>query len=224
MNRRLLIAAVGFLTLGIAFANSPPNLNRVVYGVSESSWVPSMTATVTVSVNATVKDNNIGSKQQLIIKQLGGLAKNATWHITDVRHNENASGLEQLSLQAQSIVPTATANNLRARLKKLNQTGVKYQLDNIDFHPSDAAVARAREKLRVKIYQQVASELKSLNSVYPDQHYTAHAITIVNGNEPAQKTNTAMLQLQRAGDSNANISNKQMMHAIVVLAANRKDK
>ncbi len=176
---KLILMAMLFIALpSWAWATSSTSnaLNNVTYQYSATTWATTNTARVVVAVDATLKSQNVAETRQQILQKLNRLAKGVRWHITVFNRSQDQSGLVKLHVQAQARIPESRVNNLTSRVKSMSVAGQKYSVQSINFVPTMAATQKARTQLREQIYQQVNSEIKRLNAIYPKQQYFVHNI------------------------------------------------
>jgi hypothetical protein len=200
-------------------------LNKVSLRFSAEQYVPTTTALVTITFNASVNSADLQSIQDVLLTQLAGLydAKGG-WHVTSYNTSQDQSGLEKVQIQAQSRLPSSALPTLRDKTKKLSKPGETYTVDNVLFTPSEDEVRTAEMSLRGQIYQQAKDEVDRLNKVYPEQKYYVHAVDFINtpivhAPMPRMMSMAMVADSSNRSGSNLAVGNKLDMEATVVLAA-----
>jgi hypothetical protein len=219
-------AILGFLwflpILSYAVVMSPveppirPVINQVDYQTSAEGWVSSQTAEVVVNVSASLTEDQLAKAHEDILGKLNSIAK-TDWHITQFNRNANQSGLEQLQVEANARLPESALINIRSEAKKISKEGETFTITDINFVPTLADTISVRETLRSQIYQQVQTELATLNKMYPAQHYAVHQINFREDMIPAPQ----MRAMVATASENAplNVQNKLVLAANVSLAS-----
>jgi hypothetical protein len=200
-----------------------PLLNKVSLQLQSEQWVTTKTALVSVSVNAAVSDQGIDQVQTDVIQKLNQLSNKGEWHIVSLNRQLDSSGLESIQIAAQARLPQSELANLRNKAKSVSKPGETFNIDNIQFSPSDDEIKQANNSLRNTIYQQAKAEVDALNKVYPDQKYYLHQIDfnmMPPPMEPMPMAQNAMVMAKSARAPLAMaIGNKVQLQASVVLAS-----
>lgn len=173
-------------------------LNTITLQLTAEQWVTTKSALVTVGVNASVSDNDLGKIQAQVIQKLHQLSSSDEWHVTSFMRSEDQSGLEKVQISAQARLPEAELTGLRQKAKSISKPGETYTLDNVDFSPSEGEVRAANTLLRTQIYQQATDEIARLNKLYPDQKYYVHAVNFLGQMMPMPRAANMMLMQNRA--------------------------
>lgn len=236
MNRKwifAIIAVAGLLLVTIVRASdksttpqvvqlaSPyPSLNRIHYVVQKEQWVVSDSARVIISVNANLTDNALDHFQDKMNKNLDSLANNVSWHITQFNRNQDSSGLEQVSAQAEARIANSALAGLRGKADKLSSPGIKYSIVDIQYGPSDADIQKAKDSLRQNVYAAIAEEIHSLNKMYK-QEFFVNSIDFDLNSSILPPPQPMLMRVASAGASNDNVpvNQKLILQADVVLAA-----
>jgi hypothetical protein len=170
----LLLGGVG--TSVLADSHSDTNeRDQVAFTVSAEEWVSTSSARLVVSVHATLDSKGLAGARNAIMDNLQKISA-GEWHITSFNRNQDSSGLEQLTAQAEARIPEKELTNVRDAAKGVSKPGATYIIDNIDFTPTLAEYEQSRAKLRELLYNKVKAELGRLNSVYPEAHFTVQRI------------------------------------------------
>ena len=224
--RKWLLALSFFLACPV-WADAPidPLLNMVTLQLSAEQWVTTKTALVTVGVNASVSDNDIGKIQSQVKDKLNALSAKGEWHILSFNRNQDQSGLEKIQLTAQARLPESELSGMRDKAKAISKPGETFTVDNVEFIPSNEEVRAANTALRADIYQQAKDELAQLNKVYSDQKYYLHDVNFL-GLAPirAQRSQAMMLmQTKSMGNDMASaalaVGDKLKLSATVTLSS-----
>lgn len=229
MKRTLLLIVGLFCAVQPLFAttNLEPLLNKVSLQFTAELWVTTQTALVNVSINAAVADQNIGNLQNEVLQKLKSLVDSNEWHIVSFERQQQQSGLESIQITAQARLPQTNLSNLRDKAKTLSKPGETLTIDSVDFVPSEDELRQANITLRNNIYQQIKTEIDSLNKIYLDQKFYIHNIDfLLNAPGPLQRNAVYM----KAAGANAlgseehaaaplNVGNKVELGARVVIAS-----
>ncbi|MBY0378578.1 MAG: hypothetical protein K2Q33_08465 [Gammaproteobacteria bacterium] len=200
----------------VQLASPYPSLNHIHYVVQKEQWVMSDTARVIVSVNANLTDAALDHFQDKMNQNLTTLAKNVAWHITQFNRNQDSSGLEQVSAQAEARIPNTALAGLRVKADKISQPGIKYQIVDIQYGPSDEDIQKAKDTLRQKVYAAIDDEIRSLNKLYRQQFFVNN---IDFDLKPLAPPPMPTLMRVAGGDTNVPVNQKLILQADVVLAA-----
>ena len=206
-----------------------PVINQIIYQIRAEQWVTAKTANVIISISATLNEDQLAKAHGDILAKLNRLAKNA-WHITQFDRTPNASGLEQLQVQAQARLPEEALSVIRSKAKNMSKPGETFNVDSITFEPELVDIELAKKELRDNIYQNINLELSKINKLYPVQHYIVHTLNFTeNSSIQPMPGPRAMIAL---ASSDANIgaesagsvmtANKISLTANIVLASINK--
>jgi hypothetical protein len=195
-------------------------LNRIHYVVQKEQWVVSDSARVIVSVNANLTDDALDHFQDKMNQSLNSLAKNVSWHVTQFNRNQDNSGLEQVSAQAEARIANSALAGLRVKADKLSSPGIKYSIVDIQYGPSDVDIQKAKDSLRQNVYAAIAEEIRSLNKMYK-QEFFINSIDFDLNSSILPPPQPMLMRVASAGASNDNIpvNQKLVLQADVVLAA-----
>lgn len=222
MNK-LLLSIVGILMAFPAWAdvNLEPLLNRVNLQLNAEQWITTKTALVTVGVNAAVTDQGIDKVQNEIMKKLSQLSSQGEWHLVSFDRQQDKTGLETIQILAEARLPQTDLADLRNKAKSISKPGETFTIDNVQFIPSHDEIRQANIALRSNIYQQVKTEIDTLNKTYTDQKYYVHTIDFLMGPAPMPMArNMMMAKTVNAPESSPlSVGNRQELQAMVVLAS-----
>ncbi len=231
MNKKCL-AVLLLLFTSVSFAQADDGrprkmlLDKVVFQISAKQWVNTQSALLTVGINATLTNADLMQVRAEIMNNLGRIAK-GEWHLTQFDRAQDSSGLEKLSVLAQARVPQSSLTEVYQSAKKVSKPGATYEVNGIDFKPSDEEIQKVKSQLRENMYQQVNEELTRLNKVYGGQNYTLNRLIFIEGDvvpmQPkayqAREMNTMVLASAAAPP--LTVSNELTMNAMVEVASNR---
>ncbi len=210
-----------FLTIPVwAETNVEDLLNKVILRLNAEQWVTTKTALVTVGINVSVSDNDLGKAQSHIMDKLNQIASKADWHILSFDRSQDQSGLEKVQASAQARLADNALAGLREKAKEISKPGETFTLDNVQFVPTEDEMRNANAVLRGNIYQQAKTELDQLNKLYSDQKFYIHQINFVSDVVPGP-----MMQAKYAGVAASNsvaaleVGDKLRISAIVILSA-----
>lgn len=200
---------------------SPPISNQVAFEVSAEQWVTTKTAKVVVAVNAAVNEQQLVNAYGDISQKLQKLMGDAQWHITAFDRTTDKTGLEQLSITAETRLPESNLSTLKEKLKVASKAGETYTVASVDYTPTLAERETAESALRTQIYNQIKNELAQLNATFPNQKYSLHSINFMQ--ETAPMPGPLMLAatanaVSRQANPPAAVSNSLQLRARVVLA------
>lgn len=223
--RRLLLLMLSCVWMTAAWSDGTPVdplLNKVTLRLTAEQWVTTKTALATMSVSATVNENDVGTVQNRLLDKLNQLVAKTDWHIISFNRSLDQSGLEKIQVIAQARLPEATLVGLRDKAKKISKPGETFTLDNIEFTPTDEDLHAANAALRANIYQQAKSEIEQLNKMYPEQKYYLNQINFMEA-APIAMVRTPQMSMGQATNVSMSaplaIGDKVKLAAIVVLAA-----
>lgn len=206
-----------------------PKMATIHYQLTAEQWVSTSTANVIVNVDASVNQTGPDIIQQQMNQGLQTIAK-GDWQIVDMQRSQDSSGLESVHMQAQARLPVAAIANIRTQAYALSKPGIKYTIADTQYQPTLADTQAARMALRQKLYQQIETELKTVNQVYGDERFQLAQVTFGDGNVytsqepgPMMRGNaqmmTAMAVNSEAPAPSPTINQKITMTADVRLAA-----
>lgn len=220
MRKYLLALFIAFFTLPAwCDTNVEALLNTVTLRLSAEQWVTTQTALVTIGINVSVSDNDLGKTQGQIMEKLNQFYK-TDWHILSFDRSLDQSGLEKVQALAQARLPGNSLAGLREKAKSISKPGETFTLDNVQFVPDENETRNVNTILRNNIYQQAKTELDALNKLYPDQKYYIHQINFLSDTVPAPM----MQKFAVSANSNANaapidVGDKLRISAVVTLSA-----
>lgn len=183
-----------------------PKMATIHYQLTAEQWVSTSTANVIVNVDASVNQSGPDVIQQQINQGLQTIAK-GDWQITDMQRSQDSSGLESVHVEAQARLPVSAIANIRTQAYALSKPGIKYTIADTQYQPTVADIQAARMALRQKLYQQIETELKTVNGIYGDERYQLAQVTFSDGNLYTPQEPGPMMR-----------SNGQMMTAMAVEA------
>jgi len=199
-------------------------LNKVVLRLNAEQWVTTKTALVTVGINVSVSDNDLGKAQSNMMDKLNQLNK-AEWHILSFDRTQDQSGLEKIQASAQARLADNALAGLREKAKTISKPGETFTLDNVQFVPTEDEIRNANTNLRNNIYQQAKAEIDQLNKQYPDQKYYIHQINFVSDialpqSAPMQaRMDNSMSAKAFSASAPLDVGDKLKVSAVVMLSA-----
>lgn len=220
---------LGLLMIGLLFSISTwadldlgPLLNKVTLPLQAEQWLTTKSALVNVSVNASVTDQGIENLQSAVIAKLNQIAK-GEWHVLSFTRQQDQSGLESIQIIAQARLAQFDLGGLRDKAKSLTKPGEKFNVDSVQFTPSEDEIRQANTILRNNLYQQAKAEIDTLNKTYPDQKYYLYSIDFLNTAPPApvpmQSSAMYMEKTSRPVAPPMSVGNKLQLQATVIIAA-----
>lgn len=197
-------------------------LNNVSLRLNAEQWVTTKTALVTIGINVSVSDNDLGKAQNHIMDKLNQLAGKADWHILTFDRSQDQSGLEKVQASAQARLPDNELAGIREKAKAISKPGETFTLDNVQFVPTEDEIRNANTVLRNNIYQQAKTELDQLNKLYPDQKYYIHQINFISDVVPGPMMQAKFSNGIGASASSSaplDVGDKLRLSAVVILSA-----
>lgn len=231
MKKFLIIFLISFGLNTVAFSGmgtpcNSPVLNKILFQISAEKWASTQTAKVTVNINATLTDKQLGSIHNTVMDGLNQIIPKTDWHITQFNRNKNDSGLEQLSIMAEARVAGDVLANVQNNAKSISKPGITYTINAIDFSPSLAEIQKIEASLRAQIYVEIKEELSKLDKEYPSENFFLHNIQFnTDAIIPQPQLQATMFIASKAAAKNNDmtVSNKVILHANVVLAASQNN-
>lgn len=216
----LVLFTLFFMMPAWSATNVEALLNNVTLRMNAEQWVTTKTALVTIGINVSVSDNDLGKAQSHIMDKLNQLNK-ADWHILSFDRSQDQSGLEKIQASAQVRLPDNALAGLRDKAKEISKPGETFTLDNVQFVPTEDEVRSASAVLRNNIYQQAKTELDQLNKLYPDQKYYIHQINFMSEVAPApmQAKMNAVSFAATGANAALDVGDKLRISAVVTLSA-----
>lgn len=216
-------------TQTLASSNEPmePVLDKVAFQISAKRWVTTKTALLSVNINVTLDRKSLIKARADIMNHLEKIA-HAEWHLTRFERSQDSSGLEKLTVQAQSRVSQEALSDIYNKAKSVSAPGANYQIDAIDFTPSLNETEVVKNRLREELYQQVQHELGRINKVYPGQSYSLYNMVFIDGDNVAPLTKNYQARevvntmVMAAKAPALTVSNELQMTAIVQVASIRQ--
>lgn len=197
-------------------AETDTRYSPVAMNLSAEGWVTAEKALVTVTVNATLDNKQLANINQNVLNKLAKMAPGSKWHITQFNRYQDPSGLERVSIVAQTRLPASQLSALRPNAKRMSVAGEKYQISDIQFTPTLAEIEKVKQTLRQKIYERAQQEIQRLNKVYPARKFKLDSINFTQLSVPAPQQR---MMLKAAAAPSLTVSNKQVENAHVVIAA-----
>lgn len=208
-----------FITAAWSETNVEALLNKVTLRLNAEQWVTTKTALVTVGINVSVSDNDLGKAQSHILDKLNQLAGKADWHILSFDRSQDQSGLEKIQASAQARLPDNELAGLREKAKSISKPGETFTLDNVQFVPTDDEIRNASAVLRNNIYQQAKTEVDQLNKLSSDQKYYIHQINFISDVVPGPMAKFSNGVSAAATGAPLDVGDKLRLSAMVILSA-----
>ena len=214
----------------IVNANDLPSeraLDIVDFQLSAKRWVSTQTALLTVNLDATLGNADLVKARADIMTKLAKIAV-GEWHLTQFDRSQDASGLEKLNAQAQARVSQSSLTLVYQNAKTVSKPGESYQINTIEFKPSQEEIQHVRIRLREELYQQVQDELTRINHIYSEQHFTLNNLFFsegVDANQPKPAYQSRTMMSPMATETTLptlSVSNELIMTAVVQVASNRQ--
>lgn len=221
----LVIASVCiFSPLSMAWADDNQPQSQVSFTLTADNWVTSHSAEVTIAVHALLTQDQLADAQSNILHSLRNISAKGEWKIIQMQRTQNQANLEQLEILAQARLPNDALTDLRAAAKQESKQGETYEIQSMDYSPTNDELEAAQANLRSKIYEMAKAELQRLNSVFNNQSYILFSINF-NNPQPIQpmyqKVNmieTAEVRSDQSAVQNANVSQHLTLTGQVVLS------
>ncbi len=220
----MLKKSILLLSLPVLAVAGPKSLllSQVSYQPSAEAWVQTNSADVQVGVDATLSQGGVAARKQHILSRLQSVVPGQKWHVVSFNQSKDSSGLTRLSIQANARVAQAATTDLANKLKKISKNGEQYRVLSMQFSPSLAQMEQGRQQLRQRIYQQVVTEIKSLNQTYRVKYFPkAIDFSPVSAMPTRYVAMNAMVGSSRSASPQAKpaLASRLVLKANVVLAA-----
>lgn len=201
-------------------------MDKVVFQTSAKRWVSTQTALLTVTVNATLSNADLVKVRAEIMANLNKIAA-GEWQITQFDRSQDTSGLEKLTVSAQTRVQQTGLQDIYQSAQKVSKPGSTYLVNTVEFKPSMEEIQQVKAQLREMLYQQINGELGRLNKAYPEQKYSVHEIAFYEGDQPTSpmaKMNQSreLKTMVLAASLPISVSNELILTAVAELASNRQ--
>lgn len=206
-----IVSVLASSSLALACPHNNMNNNTVTLPLSAQTWVKSQTAKVIVELNASLKQKQVLDLPKKLHKNLHKLA-DQNWHITHFNKESAKSGLDKVTIQAQTRLDNQAILKLKKQLKDVSEAGMTYHLKKVDYKPSFKQLQHNRAQLRQSIYKQAQQESNSLQKTYNNRHPHIQSINFIPGllKHDGGHPNPRQLNMVRlAGASNGNHSQTQ---------------
>jgi hypothetical protein len=219
--RKLIILSLMAAASSVTFAKCAAPTDLVAVPMQAQAWLQSDSAKVSVNINGSVNNAGLGSLRQSMLVNLNKIVK-GDWHITNFNRSQDNSGLEKVYATAQLRLPNNKLGAIRSKAKALSKPGIKYQVTNIQFIPSQMQTQATKANLRANIYTQAQKEILSLDKAFPNQKFRLFSINFqphagISGIRPMILAKTASNAVPRM-----NVGNKVTMNAMVSFQPKRQ--
>ncbi len=213
------------LIMGQLFADDGSGLDTISFDMTARQWVNTETALVSVSINMTLNSTNVVKARQDIMDKLQKIAK-GEWHITQFDRSVDSSGLEKISVNAQSRIMQADLTPIYQNAKSVSLPGASFSISAIEFKPSLVELQNAKAKLRETLYGLIKEELTRINKIYSPQNFTINDLSFSEGGPIPVARNMQGDMMSNAmvlgGAAPLVVSNELTLQAQVKAASNRQ--
>jgi hypothetical protein len=207
-----------------------PRDDQVVLELKAESWVETQTALVRASVDAAFGAGQGGDIRAQVLEALKKTAPEADWHLTAVDQIPDPAGLERWRVTAETRLKDGALSGIRDRAQSASRSGLKVQIDQVEYTPTVAEREATLARLREQIYRDAKAELGRLNGLYDDAKWRPQRIDFLPAGSVAEtyapraaKTMTMAAPAMAAdiGGGVMEVAQKLTLRAVVVLAARR---
>lgn len=203
--------------------------DQVFLELKAESWVETQTALVRASVDAAFGAGQGGDIRAQVLEALKKTSPDAEWHLTAVDQIPDPAGLERWRVTAETRLKDGALAGLRDRAQQASRSGLKVQIDHVEYTPTVAEREATLVKLREQIYRDAKAELGRLNALYDDAKWRPQRIDFlpagtVTENYAPRAAKAMMAAPQMAADAGGGVmevAQKLTLRAVVVLAARR---
>jgi len=195
----------GLITLPAYADNHTINME-----MKEKTWINTSRAKVVISINATLKNKKMSQLRQEIQSNLNQVYGQDNWHLIRFDRKQNQSGLEQIVAGARGRMEQQQLTNIRQKLNKLNEPGLKYQIAQISYAPSLSDREKALKQLRERIYNRVNDEIQQLEQIYPEKEFAIDSIDF-KPHSSDSRTNAKMTEMMVRKQPNQDSSPQQAL-------------
>ncbi len=189
MCRSLIVAA--FLLLAppllapLPAAAQQPIDDEVVLQLSAEGWVQAKAATLRLTVEAALAEDQAASLRGRLDETLRAVATGAPWRILGVDRRADSTGLTIWRVRAEAKVDDATAARAAGLVTPLSKPGFAVRLAGIDYSPDLAEMQGLESELRRQIYAAANEELQRLRVSQPGRSFRLRRVEFQPGAMPA---------------------------------------
>lgn len=207
-----------------------PRDDQVILELKAESWVETQTALVRASVDAAFGAGQGGDIRAQVLEALKKTSPEAEWHLTAVDQIPDPAGLERWRVAAETRLKDGALAGIRDRAQSASRSGLKVQIDQVEYTPTVAEREATLARLREQIYRDAKAELGRLNGLYDDAKWRPQRIdflppgTVIETYAPrAAKTMQmgAPAMASDIGGGAMEVGQKLTLRAVVILAARR---
>lgn len=207
-----------------------PRDDQVVLELRAESWVETQTALVRASVDAAFGAGQGGDIRAQVLDALKKTSPEADWHLTAVDQIPDPAGLERWRVTAEARLKDGALSGIRDRAQGASRSGLKVQIDQVEYTPTVAEREATLAKLREQIYRDAKAELGRLNGLYDDAKWRPQRIDFLPPGSVAENyAPRAAKTMQMAAPAMAadigggvmEVAQKLTLRAVVVLGARR---
>lgn len=188
--------------------------------LSAEDWVETATAGVVVAADLAVEAGRLGEARAALLRDLAKISDKAEWRLTGHDRLADEAGYERWRIAAEARLPGEALGGLGAAIKGLSRPGHGFALVSVDYTPTLAEREAVLAKLRARIHEAVAAELKRVNAIYADRGFRVAAVRFAEpGTAPLPRKLQAEAAMPMAVSAVRPVSQKVVLTAEVELAA-----
>lgn len=149
---------------------------KTTFSLKKEAYVAAKKAQVMITVNATLKENEVQKARTAIMDKLNRIAPEANWQLVSFTQVQNNSDLIDLKMQAIARISEAALTKVKDEAKKESTPGMNFTVSDVSYQPTLAEFEATKEKLRQRIYENVIAEQKELEKIFAGQKFIVDSI------------------------------------------------
>lgn len=158
-------------------------MSNVSMSLTAEEYITAESAKLSFGATYAITDPSIDAKAQVI--EAAKKLYNGDWYVTGVERSESTAGIETVTYGLSIRVPESSVGSVTSGVKNVNRSGLKFELYNTDFTPTQAQIEAGNKNLRKAIYAKANEELEILNTSTNSTGDDAWVIGSVNFNSGA---------------------------------------
>lgn len=226
----LSVVMLALASMASAVADDRRTGGRIVLQLVEEAWAETQTARVAIMLKILLTDDSASGATVEPTTLLDQVAA-GDWRVSSFHREQTDTGFEQWVIVAEARLPQSALTGIYERVKQASERGRSLSVLEIDFTPSLAEQEATAAALRAAIYARAAAEAAAVADVFPDRDFRVHRVSF-NDPQPrpvpmearALRSMAADAQPTPDGGGGPPVSERLVMQATVVIAADKEDK
>lgn len=137
-------------------------MSNVSMSLTADEFITSESAKLSFTATYALTDPSADAKAEIL--EAAKKLYNGEWFVTGVYREDSSAGIETVTYSLSIRVPESFVNSVRSGIKNINRSGLKFELHNTDYTPTQAQIEEGNKSLRKKIYAKANEELEILNA------------------------------------------------------------